>query len=237
MDREEILRKIHAIEWYHVIEVGEGITTPGRYNPQPLLETMGFPDDLQGKTVLDIGAYDGFFSFEAEKRGAARVVAMDRHPAEHKGFALARELLRSNVTYIPGSVYDLSPETHGTFDVVLFLGVLYHLRHPLLALEKIHSVCREFALVESHVLDQAFLYNGHSIPLEHVHPLLTESPIMQFYPGEELGQDASNWWAPTVECLRCMLETSGFQATLTGRWVDRAAFRALRLDFVPPFWY
>jgi tRNA (mo5U34)-methyltransferase len=237
MEREEVLRKVHAMEWYHAIEVAEGITTPGRYNPQPLLNTMGFPQDLQGKTVLDIGTYDGFFSFEAERRGAARVVAMDRHPAGHKGFALAHELLRSHVTYSVGSVYDLSPETHGTFDVVLFLGVLYHLRHPLLALDKIHSVCREFAFVESHVLDHAFIHEGQAIPLEHLHPLLTRAPLMQFYPGDELGQEPSNWWAPTVECLRRMLDTSGFHATLTGHWGSRAAFRASRLDFAAPFWY
>jgi tRNA (mo5U34)-methyltransferase len=237
MEREEVLRKVHAMEWYHAIEVAEGITTPGRYNPQPLLNTMGFPQDFQGKTVLDIGTYDGFFSFEAERRGAARVVAMDRHPAGHKGFALAHELLRSHVTYSVGSVYDLSPETHGTFDVVLFLGVLYHLRHPLLALDKIHSVCREFAFVESHVLDHAFIHEGQAIPLEHLHPLLTRAPLMQFYPGDELGQEPSNWWAPTVECLRLMLETSGFHATLTGHWGSRAAFRASRFDFAAPFWY
>jgi tRNA (mo5U34)-methyltransferase len=162
---------------------------------------------------------------------------MDRHPAGHKGFALAHELRRSRVTYIVGSVYDLSPEIHGTFDVVLCLGVLYHLRHPLLALDKIHSVCREFAFVESHVLDQAFIQEGQAIPLEQLHPLLTGSPLMQFYPGDELGQDPSNWWAPNIECLRLMLETCGFDAMLTGRWGSRAAFRALRRDFVPPFWY
>src|SRR5215813_2598194 len=159
------MQRIHAIEWYHAIEVAPGIITPGRYDPKPLLDAMGFPADLSGKSVLDIGAYDGFFTFEAERRGAERVVALDRHPASHKGFALAHELLGSKAEYVEGSVYDLSPDIHGTFDVVFFLGVLYHLRHPLLALEKIHSVCREMLFVESHVLDDDFLHAGQLIPV------------------------------------------------------------------------
>lgn len=237
MDKDEILRKVSSIEWYHAIEVAPGIVTPGRYNPKPFLKLMGFPEDLSGKTVLDIGAYDGFFTFEAEKRGAKRVVALDRHPATHLGFALAHELVNSRAEYVIGSVYDLSPETHGVFDVVLFFGVLYHLRHPLLALDKIHSVCREYTLVETHVLDQSFIHQGEAVPLESIHTWLGESPIMQFYPKNELNNDWSNWWAPNIECLRLMLETSGFRAELTGHWGHRAAFKAARVDFSPPHWY
>ncbi len=198
---------------------------------------MGFPEDLAGKIVLDIGACDGFFTFEAERRGAERVVALDRHPADHMGFALAHGILNSRAEYVVGSVYDLSPETHGVFDVVLFLGVLYHLRHPLLAFEKIHRVCREFLFVESHVLDRSFVHNGRQVAVSQINPLLEKSPIMQFYPGNELNDDWSNWWAPNIECLRLMLETSGFRAELTGDWGDRAAFKAFRSDFSPPHWY
>jgi tRNA (mo5U34)-methyltransferase len=237
MTNQEILGRINSIDWYHAIEVAPGITTPGRYNPKPLLQQMGFPEDLTGKTVLDIGTYDGFFAFEAERRGAARVVAMDRHPASHLGFATAHELLNSKVEYAVGSVYDISPQTHGTFDVVLFFGVLYHLRHPLLALDRIHSVCREYMLVESQVLDEAFIHQGKTIPLKEIHPLLSGSPIMQFFPSNELNNDWSNWWAPNVECLRTMLDTSGFRATIISRLGDRAAFQALRVEFVPPHWY
>jgi tRNA (mo5U34)-methyltransferase len=198
---------------------------------------MGFPTDFAGKSVLDIGAYDGFFTFEAEKRGAQRIVALDRHPPDHKGFALAHELLRSKAEYMSGSVYDLSPDIHGTFDVVLLLGVLYHLRHPLLALEKIHTVFREMLLVETHVLDNDFLYERQHIPLEGLHPILKGSPLMQFYPNDELHHDWSNWWAPTIECLRVMIESCGFRAELAGHWENRASFGALRGEFSPPFWY
>lgn len=237
MDREAIVKRVNSLEWYHAIEIAPGIVTPGRYNPKPLLETMGFPKDLTGKTVLDIGTYDGYFTFEAERRGAKRVVAYDRHPADHLGFATAHELVGSKAEYVIGSVYDLSPETHGVFDVVLFLGVLYHLRHPLLALDRIHSVCREILFVESHVLDESFLYQGQFKPLRKVSPLLTDSPVMQFYPGKELNNDWSNWWSPSIECVRLMLETSGFRPRLTGRWSMRAAFWAERVEFEPPHWY
>ena len=119
------------------------------------LARLDLPSSLAGRTVLDIGAWDGFFSFEAERRGAARVVAADYYAwhgigwGTHQGkagFTLARECLGSRVEDLDIDVMDLSPERVGTFDVVLFLGVLYHLRHPLLALERIASVTRELLI-------------------------------------------------------------------------------------------
>lgn len=237
MDRDAILEKINTREWYHSIEIAPGIITPGRYDPKPVLDIMGFPKDLSGKTVLDIATYDGFFAFEAERRGAERVVALDRHPSEHKGFAIAHSLLNSKVEYMVASVYDLDPEKHGSFDVVFFFGVLYHLRHPLFALEKIHRICKELLLIESHVLDEAFVCNGESKALHDIDPLLKNSPLMQFYPSNQLNDDFSNWWAPNIECIRSMVEVSGFRAELIAHWDSRAAFRATRLDFTPPHWY
>lgn len=237
MTDEKILAKVNAVNWYHVIEISPGVFTPGLYDPTSFLDLMGFPKDLSGKAVLDIGANDGFFTFEAERRGAKRVLALDRYPADQRGFALAHELKGSRAEYTMGSVYDLSPEIHGTFDVVFFFGVLYHLRNPLLALDKIHNVCREYTLVETHVLDQYFVHQGKIIPLETLNPSLKDSPLMQFYPKNELNDDWSNWWAPNIECLRLMLDTSGFRAEFMGQWGGRAAFKATRMDFTPPFWY
>lgn len=234
---DTVAQIISSKPWYHIIEVAPGVCTPGRYDPKPLLDTMGFPADLTGKTVLDIGCYDGFFSFEAERRGAKRVLATDRHPPDHCGFAIAHKLLGSKVEYAIASVYDLSPQIHGTFDVVLFLGVLYHLRHPLLAIEKVHSVCKEYAFVETHVLDDSFVHAGTHHRLIDLHPVLGESPLMQFYPRDELNQDLSNWFAPNVRCVELMLRTSGFRPTLAGRWGSRASFMAVREEFSPPFWY
>lgn len=237
MVAEEIEQLINSKEWYHIIEVAPGVLTPGRYDPRSVLDVMGFPKDFTGKTVLDVGTFDGFFAFEAVRRGAKRVLAMDRHPADHRGFAIARQLLGFNVEYLQGSVYDLSPDVHGTFDVVLFLGVLYHLRNPILAIDKIHRVCKEYMFLESHVLDNAFIHEGQQTPLQQLNPALVNSPIMQFYPGDELNQDLSNWFAPNVTCVEAMLRTSGFRPSLTGRWGDRASFVAARVEHTAPFWY
>jgi tRNA (mo5U34)-methyltransferase len=234
---DAVAQIINSKPWYHIIEVAPGVRTPGRYDPKPFLDTMGFPADLTGKTVLDIGCYDGFFSFEAERRGASHVLATDRHPPDHCGFAIAHKLLGSKVEYAIASVYDLSPQIHGMFDVVLFLGVLYHLRHPLLAIEKIHSVCKEYAFVETHVLDHCFVHAGTQRSLTDLHPVLVESPLMQFYSEDQLNQDLSNWFAPNVRCVELMLSTSGFRPTLAGHWGTRASFIAVREEFTPPFWY
>jgi tRNA (mo5U34)-methyltransferase len=104
------------------------------------------PADLSGKAVLDIGAWDGFFSFEAERRGASRVLATDSFCwdgggwGSKAGFELARHALKSHVEDKWIVVEDLSPETVGVFDVVFFLDVLYHMRHTLLVLERVASV-------------------------------------------------------------------------------------------------
>ena len=237
MDRDSILEKINSRKWWHSIEIAPGIITPGEYDTKQLLGIMDFPKDLSGKTVLDIGTNDGFFAFEAERRGAKRIVAVDRCPPDHNGFAMAHSLLNSKAEYEAASVYDLDPEKHGTFDVVLFFGVLYHLRHPLLALEKIHRVCTELLLIESQVIDEAFIYDNIGYVLRDIDPRLRDSPLMQFYPSNELNSDYTNWWAPNIECIRSMVESSGFQPELIAQWGSRAAFRATRLDFTPPVWY
>src|SRR5262245_48364448 len=132
--------EIHALIasvpfWFHQIEVAPGIVTPG-IDPSPeKLKRLTFPADLRGKRVLDIGAWDGFFSFECERRGAAEVVAIDAAPS--LSFAVARELLGSQVKFYAMNIYDLTPVTLGQFDLVLCLGVLYHLRHPLFGLERV----------------------------------------------------------------------------------------------------
>jgi tRNA (mo5U34)-methyltransferase len=137
------------------------------------LARLDLPASLEGRTVLDVGAWDGFFSFEAERRGASRVVATD-HYSWHglgwgtgdgkAGFELARTALGSRVEDVDIDVMDLSPERVGTFDVVLFLGVLYHLRHPLLALERIASVADDLLVAETVVLSTCSESGDHLSP-------------------------------------------------------------------------
>ena len=147
MSETEALRaKVEKIRWYHQIDLGHGVVTPGVDNSPKKLRLLALPESLDGKTVLDVGAWDGFFSFEAERRGAKRVLATDQFSwsaqgwGSKAGFELARTALRSKVEDMNIDVLELSPEKVGTFDVVFFLGVLYHMRHPLLALERIASV-------------------------------------------------------------------------------------------------
>ena len=142
MDVEELKREVSKIRWWHKIDLGHEVITPGIIDTSIKLETLQIAENLRGKTVLDIGAWDGFYSFEAERRGARRVLAADSYCwggngwGTKKGFDLARKTLGSKVESLEIDVMDLTPEKVGTFDLVLFLGVLYHMRYPLQVLDE-----------------------------------------------------------------------------------------------------
>lgn len=218
MTKEELRRRVDAIKWFHVMDLGHGIVTPGwEKHTAAKLGTIGLPDSLAGRTVLDIGAWDGFFSFEAERRGAKRVLATDHHCwggmgwGSKDGFLLAREALGSHVEDMEIDVLDLSPMNVGTFDLVLFLGVLYHMRHPLLALERVADVTKDMLILETHIGDH------------------TDRPLMVFYPGAELADDVSNWWGPNEACVKAMLFDVGFKVVAVyHRAGDRATFHACK---------
>ncbi len=214
----DLRQRVGAVNWWHRIDLGQGIVTPGRDPTPQKLRRLKLPD-VAGKTVLDVGAWDGYFSFEAERRGARRVLATDsycwsgRGPATKAGFELARETLGSNVEDRDLDVLDISPQNVGVFDVVLFLGVLYHMRHPMLALEKVASVTGELLVLES-VVDM----------------LHVRRPCMAFYPGGELKSDSSNWVGPNPAAVRAMLQSVGFRK-VNVVYLDsvfRQAGRALR---------
>jgi len=185
------------IEWWHSIDLGNGLITPGRVNSHLTLKNLHLPP-LEGKTVLDVGAWDGLYSFECEKRGAKKVLATDSFVWERgtgkKGFDFARETLDSRVESMFVDVLDLSKEEVGAWDVVLCLGVLYHMRYPLLALEKVSSVCKEMLILETHTDSR-----------------LVRKPAAIFYPGNQLGGDETNWWGPNVRCVMGMLKEVGFR--------------------------
>lgn len=137
MNIDDLKTEVLKIKWFHRIDLGNGIITPGVDESPAKLKKLGLPEDLHGKTVLDIGAWDGFFSFETERRGAKRVLATDyfcwggEGCGTKAGFELARKALNSNVEDMEIDVLELSPEKVGQFDLVLCLGVLYHMKHPL----------------------------------------------------------------------------------------------------------
>lgn len=231
MSDEQIHDRIASVpHWYHRIEIRPGIVTPGVNNSADTLARLDLPADCSGLRVLDIGARDGFFSFELERRGAD-VMAIDYMDPSVSGFDVARELLGARVACEVCNLYDLSPDRHGTFDVVLFLGTLYHLRDPLLALDRIWDVCRDDATLalETQVLDNALVVGGGRMrALAQIDPDLREACLMQFYPGDSLNGDASNYWAPNAACVRGLLRDAGFATTAEDVSGARGIFLARR---------
>jgi tRNA (mo5U34)-methyltransferase len=200
--------------WWHSIDLGNGVVTPGAHDTKTFVPRLHLPDRLDGKTVLDVGAWDGFYSFECERRGAARVVASDSHvwrDGFKEGFQLARRELKSNVEDLEIDVLDLSPERVGVFDVVICLGVLYHMKHPMLMIERVANVTGDLLILET-----------------HTDCLNVKTPAMAFYEGRELGNDPTNWCGPNVPMVCAMLRTAGFTRVDVVEGPVRAVFHARR---------
>jgi tRNA (mo5U34)-methyltransferase len=181
-----------------------GVVTPGWSDPRvDKLPYFGLPERMDGLRVLDIGPAEGFFSFEAERRGAREVVAIEAVPHSLRRFNICREALGSHATGHLCSVYDLNPRAFGTFDLVMFFGVLYHLRHPLLALERILTVCTGKLLMQtaSHEVPGA-----EDVPLAKFHPFGIESG-----PADNRRCDPTVFWLPNAACVAALLQSAGFQ--------------------------
>ena len=219
-------RQFEACGWWHSFELPDGTIIEGRCNLTGLKERLAnfpIPDDLSGKRVLDIGTWDGWYAFELAKRGA-EVVAIDcwDNPRFHEMRRLLN--LEDRVDYRLMDVYDISLETVGRFDIVIFFGVLYHLKHPLLALERVCSVTHDLACVDSYVLRE---------------PQKAELPfggrlVMEFFETDEFGGQTDNWIAPSASCLAALCRTAGFaRAELVGSLQYSASFACFR-HWVPP---
>jgi len=200
MTPDELRAEVARRRWFHSIDLGNGVRTPGQKDSPSEVRHFQIPADLTGKTVLDIGAYDGFYSFEAERRGAARVVAADDWAWNWPGsdakrnFDLAHDVLHSKVEPVVVSVEDLSPDkVGGQFDVVFFLGVLYHAPDPIGYLRNVRSVTGGLAIVET-VVDLL------DVPV----------PASAYYPRDTLNNDGSNHFGPNQLAVEGMLESAGF---------------------------
>ena len=207
--------------WYNTLDLGGGVVTPGWMDLRPVVERMPWPD-VRGKRCLDVGTYDGFLAFELERRGASEVVATDisdhaqwdwpramrERGAEYlamvagekgRGFAEAHAALGSSVVKREISVYDLSPEAVGSFDIVVCGSLMLHLKNPVAALEAIRSVC-----------------NGVFLSAEQIDPLLSlvspRRPATWFRAGFE-----TQWQIPNVAALRAMVECAGFRIERTSK--------------------
>ncbi len=211
-------QRIQSITWCHPLNLGGIHTRPQwhvRRRFERRLKFLQIPNDLTGKSVLDIGAWDGFFSFECERRGAKRVLAIDSFAWDNygkDGFLLAHETLNSKVEHCrcPAEEIDASL---GTFDLVLFLGVFYHLRSPISVLERIRRVTAGTMILETHALVPAF----HE-----------KYPLVSFFPGDglEAGLPYEFCSEPTMEALRQMLRAANFNRidvkhTPSMRWLKK----------------
>jgi tRNA (mo5U34)-methyltransferase len=207
--RAELLAQVDRHTWLYTVDLGEGVQTRGLFGP-PHTHIRDALDQIEvcNKKVLDVGCWEGHWSFEVERRGAAAVYATDylvgdpraevfeRGLKELPTFRLAHEILGSKVSYHPDvSVYHITELGVTDFDVVLFCGVYYHLKHPLLALAKLRQVMKDDGII---IVEGAVVEGP-------------QEASARFYYSELLGDDASNWWVPTLPCLRQWIECSFFE--------------------------
>jgi tRNA (mo5U34)-methyltransferase len=227
MDDATLAARIAAIPFFQRFPI-RGIMTPGRHDIAEHLHRVALPERLDGLRVLDAGCCDGAVAFECERRGAREVVALD-HPdwgyagtgvARRAGFDLAREALGSAVVPVVADIEtdDLAPL--GTFDLVLLLGVIYHLKAPLPATEQVGRLVAPGGLL---------------VVESHVGALNVARPAFDFYPGAELGGDPTCWFCPNPAGVIALLNVAGFDraAMVGGRyghnaWGARAVFHARR---------
>jgi tRNA (mo5U34)-methyltransferase len=219
----ELQSRVAALYWHHSIDLGGGVITPGGKSLAICAEEASLifdRVDLTGRTVLDIGAWNGFFSFEAKRRGAGHVLATDSYCWAHpqfrgrETFELARSVLGVNLDTREIDVAELSTQTVGEFDVVLYLGVFYHRYDAVEALAKIAPLAKHVLILETH-LDLREL----------------DVPAMAFYPGRELNNDPTNWWGPNEHCVRELLQGLGFsdiEMSPHPAGLSRAIFHAWR---------
>jgi tRNA (mo5U34)-methyltransferase len=205
--------KVDPIVWYHTLDLGHGIVTPGQFDHRDIVPKYRLPETLAGKRVLDVATFDGFWAFEFERRGAREVVALDLDapseldwPPKRKaaateqelsvrfgdGFRLAHEAIGSRVQRVGCSVYDLSPEKYGMFEVVHAGDFLIHLNSPVRALQRIASVTSDYALIS-----------------DVVFPELDRpgSGALMEYMG---GSSDVTWWKFSVAALERMVLDAGF---------------------------
>jgi len=239
MSDKEIVAGAEKLQWYHCLRLTSNYVTAGRSGLSldfPNWETnYQFPtkSQMKGKSVLDIGCMNGIFAYEAERRGASRVLAIDRDPPAfpdaREAFEFAGRALGSKVVSYRGmSVYDLEPSDPGLFDIVLFYGVLYHLKFPLYGLYKAAAIAKEEFILETHVTLNDDL----------------NWPMMLFYPGTELNDEPTNWWGPNPRCVDAMMGHLGFEVIgrataeqrVTGFQQARYTARGRRVRQTPDMW-
>jgi len=214
---QELQQQIDALgPWFHNLRLGGIQTAPEHFlGDYPEIKFAGFrsviPEDMHGMTVLDIGCNAGFYSIEMKRRGAERVVGIDSDARYLRQARFAAEVSRADIEFRQLGVWDVA-KLGEQFDLVIFMGVLYHLRHPLLALDLIHEhVARDLMLFQSmqrgsrEVVEPALDYDFNA-PAPFNEP---GYPKMHFI-EHRYSHDETNWWVPNRACVEAMLRSSGF---------------------------
>ena len=218
MSRTDIEARLHQLgPWFHCIDLGGGIMTKTASaigepveHPRPTWEKVQacLPADVAGKSVLDVGCNAGFYTVELKRRGAGRVLGVDAQRNLVRQAQFVREVLELEIEYRRTSVYDLHPRDIGQFDVTLALGLIYHCKHLVLALERLFAVTRELLVLETAIypperLPGSFRHSAGG-KLALLHPLAyVENP------GDSK-EAIYNWFLPGVESLQALLRNVGF---------------------------
>ena len=212
-----IERRIRELgQWFHNLNLQGVQTAPNHFlGDYPAIKWKRFertvPRDLRGKSVLDIGCNAGFYSLEMKRRGAKRVLAIDSDARYLAQARFAAEVTDMKIEFLQLSVYEIA-QLKERFDLVLFLGVLYHLRHPLLALD----LLREYAVPDLLVVQSMLRGNPQVARVEPDYPFeqtdIFEKPGFpkMFFIEKRYSADATNWWIPNNACLEAMLRSAGF---------------------------
>lgn len=214
---EEVQRRIQELgRWFHNINLAGIQTAPDHFlGDYPAVKWRTFchtlPADLTGKSVLDIGCNGGFYSMEMKKRGADRVLGIDSDEEYLAQARFAAEVSGLEIEFRRMSVYDV-PSIGEKFDIVLFMGVLYHLRHPLLALDLLHDHVTRDLLVF-----QTMQRGSKSVtPLQEDYHFWEDGVFEQedfprmYFIEKYYSGDWTNWWIPNRACTEAMLRSSGF---------------------------
>jgi tRNA (mo5U34)-methyltransferase len=199
--------------WYHRIYLGNGVYTMPPTFPDRVwaLIKPAFPEDLKGASMLDIGCNAGFFSILAKLRGAGRILGIESIDFFFEQAEYIRKIWQMDIEYRLMDAHDVGAIGE-QFDLVMFAGILYHLKNPLQVLEHIGRLCRDAVIVETEIIpndprNRVVVRQG---PRGQAKLTTATKGIIKFIERDELNDDGSNWWVPDTECVRGMLRTVGF---------------------------
>ena len=179
--------------WYHRFEIFPGVFTPGVYDPSGTLAALGLPDDLRGVRILEIGPADGYFTKQLVMRGAS-VTALDYSAKDFCGFAVMEKLHGTPFDFVQGNIYNVPHYDFQPFDLVLCLGVLYHMPDLVRAVHVLRAVCKDRLIIETLVATD-----------------LGDEPCARYHPAASLNNDQTNFWSPNMACVKSILTDVGFE--------------------------